>query len=133
MARTLMSDLAYVQGRAVSTQKRQFVRFDVANNRYQVLEQMTPSETIITHPVNKTPFTVQLGSARKDDLKDVALDAVSFDTQTVLMYDELGTPHAYNATSHTSAAMASGSIRLKANNYTLTISIEPYSGELKIN
>jgi hypothetical protein len=128
-----MADLAYVQGRAVSTQKRQFVRFDLVNNRYEVLEQMTPSETIITHPVNKTPFTVQLGSTRKDDLKDVVLDAVAFDTKTVLMYDELGTPHAYDATTHTSAAMASGSVRLKAHDYTMTITIEPYSGELKIN
>lgn len=133
MARTVMADLAYAQAQAVTLQRPQYVRFDLANNRYQVLDRLTPSEQIVTHPVNKTAFTVPLGSGRRDNLKDVALDAVSFDAQPVLMFDELGTPRSYNPTNHTSTAMSAGSVRLKSNNYTLTVTVEPYSGELKVN
>jgi prepilin-type N-terminal cleavage/methylation domain-containing protein len=133
MARTIVADLSYAQSLAVSTQRRHFVRFDLTNNRYDLLDQMTPSEQIITQPVNLTQFRVQLGSARKDNLKDVMLDDVTFDTQTVLMFDELGTPHAYNPTSNTSTALVAGSIRLKSHAYTLTITVEPYSGELRVN
>lgn len=133
MARAVMADLAYAQGRAVTLQQPQYVRFDTVNNKYDVLSQITPTPQIITHPVNKTPFTVLLGSGRKDNLKDVVLDAVSFDTRTVLMFDELGTPRSYNLATNTSAAMVAGSVRLKSHNYTMTITVEPYSGELKVN
>jgi hypothetical protein len=94
---------------------------------------MTPTEQIITQPVHLTPFRVSFGSARNDNLKDVMLDNVTFDTRTVLMYDELGTPHAYDATTNTATALVAGSIRLKSHAYVLTITVEPYSGELRIN
>ena len=133
MARALMADLSYAQGQAVALQRPQYVRFDLVNNRYDVLDRLTPTEQIVTHPVNKNPFTVLLGSARNDNLKDVVLDAASFDTQPVIMFDELGTPRSYNPTTHTSAAMVSGSVRLRSHAYTLTVSVEPYSGVLSVN
>jgi prepilin-type N-terminal cleavage/methylation domain-containing protein len=133
MARVLTADLGYVQCRAVSTQRRQFVRFDQANNRYEVLDQLTPTEQIITHPVDQAPFVVPLGSGRNDSLKNVVLDDVSFDTQAVLMFDELGAPYAYNETTNTSASLVAGSVRLRSGTYTLTITVEPYSGELRVN
>jgi prepilin-type N-terminal cleavage/methylation domain-containing protein len=133
MARTLMADLAYAQARAVSTQKSQYVRFDVTNNRYDVLDQFTPSEQVITHPVDKTPFLVQLGAARQDSLKDVVLDTVSFDTRTVIMFDELGTPHSYDPSTNVSSPLVTGSVQLRCNAYTLSVNVQPYSGELTVN
>ncbi len=132
-ARMMMADLAYAQSRAVSTQRRQYVRFDLANNAYEVLDQFTPSEQLITHPVNKSPFRVLLGSGRKDDLKDVVLDQVSFDTRLVIAFDEMGTPYSYDPATQASTAMVAGSVRLKSHAYTMTITVEPYSGELKVN
>ena len=133
MARALMADLSYAQGQAVTLQRPQYVRFDLANNRYEVLDRLTPTEQVITHPVHNNPFRVALGSGRTDNLKDVVLDTVSFDAQPVIMFDELGTPRAYNPTTHTSAAMVAGSVRLKSRAYTLTITVEPYSGVLTVN
>ena len=133
MARMLMADLTYAQGRAVAAQRRQYVRFDVTNNRYEVLDQISPSDVFVTHPLNQTAFSVPLGTNRDDELKTVGLESVSFDTQTVLMYDELGAPHAYNASTNTSASLVSGSIVLRSGTYLLTVTVEPFSGELKVN
>jgi prepilin-type N-terminal cleavage/methylation domain-containing protein len=133
MARQIMADVAYAQSRAVSLQKPQYVWFDATNNQYQVLDQVSPSQNVITHPVNKTPFTIALGSGRHDDLKDVVLDQVSFDGRPVLYFDDLGTPHSYDPVTLSSSTMAAGSVRLRSHTYTLTITIQPYSGELKVN
>jgi prepilin-type N-terminal cleavage/methylation domain-containing protein len=132
-AREIIADLSYAQSQAVSTQKAQYVRFDTTNNRYELLTQISPSDVFVIHPVNRSTFSVPLGAGRKDDLKYVRLDQITFDGRTVLMYDEMGTPYWYDPTTQTSGAMAAGSIRLKSNAYTVTINIQPYSGELKIN
>ena len=134
MARAMVSDLVYAQSRAVSTQKRHYVRFDPVANRYEVLDRIVPGdEHLIEHPVDKGPFRVPLGAARGDELSDVVLDEVTFDTHPVLMFDEMGTPYSYDPDTQTSTAMVAGSVRLKSHDYTMTITVEPYSGELKVN
>ena len=133
IARAMMADLTYAQGQAITLQRPQYVRFDLATNKYELLQQLSPSDQLLTHPVNKTPYTIALGSARKDDLKDVVLDAVSFDTQPVLMFDELGAPRSYNPLTNTSTPMVTGSVRIKSHAYTLTIAVEPYTGVLTTN
>ena len=134
-ARALMADLAYVQSRAVSTQRKHYVRFDVINNRYEVLDQFSPSERVITHPVDKNEFRVQFGSTRSDDLKLVGLNSVSFGTgKTVLVFDELGTPMACDVAGGVATPLtAAGTIELKARSYSMTVSVEPLSGELNVN
>jgi prepilin-type N-terminal cleavage/methylation domain-containing protein len=133
MARSIMADLAYVQSRAVSTQRKQYVRFDVDANTYEVLDAISGTEHLIDHPVNHNPFRVTLGATRRDSLKDVVFDAASFNGKPVLYFDELGTPYSYDPDTEAVAALAAGSIRLKSHEYTITITVEPYSGELKVN
>jgi prepilin-type N-terminal cleavage/methylation domain-containing protein len=133
MARSIMADLAFVQSRAVSTQRKHFVRFDVANNTYEVLDAISGTEHLIDHPVDHIPFKVTLGPARKDSMRDVQFDAVSFDGRPVLYFDELGTPHSYDPATQATSAMAAGSVRLKSHAFTITFTVEPYSGELKVN
>jgi prepilin-type N-terminal cleavage/methylation domain-containing protein len=134
MTRVIMADLAYVQSRAVTTQRPHYVRFDLVNNRYEVLDRLTASgEQIIAHPVDKAPFVVPLGGARTDPLRDVVLDAVTFDGRPVLKFDELGSPHSFDPDTFTSTPLAAGSVRVKSHEFTMTITVEPYSGELKAN
>src|SRR5881394_880361 len=71
MARQIIADLTYAQSRAVSTQKKQYVRFDTVNNHYDLLEQISPSDVFVLNPVSHANFTVPVGSARTDDLKTV--------------------------------------------------------------
>jgi prepilin-type N-terminal cleavage/methylation domain-containing protein len=133
MARVLMADMQFAQSRAVSLQKAHYVRFNTTNNTYEVLDQLSPSDHLITHPITKNNFSVTLGSARKDDLKTVVLDQVTFDGRTIVMFDDLGTPYWVDGTTFNTGAMAAGSIRLRSGTYTMTITIEPYSGELHVN
>jgi len=132
MARVLMADLIYAQNRAVATQRTHYVRFDPVAGRYEVLSSMLP-ETFINHPVNKTPFRVNLGAARSDGLQTVTLATADFDDQTVLAFDELGTPFAYDELTGTMTAMNAGAITLASGTFQITITVEPYSGELQIN
>ncbi len=134
MSRVIMADLAYVQSRAVTTQRPHYVRFDPAGNRYEVLDRLTSGgEQIIAHPVDKGPFVVPLGAGRNDPLRDVVLDAATFNGYPVLMFDELGSPNAFDPDTFTATPLAAGSVRLKAREYTVTVTVEPYSGELKAN
>ena len=133
MARTIIADLSYVQSLAVARQAPMYVRFDQANNRYEAFSQLQPSEQLLTHPLTNGTFRVNLGSARKDALKDVTLDNVTFDSQPVLMFDEMGVPHSYNPTTFAAPALVAGSVRVKSHNFTMTVTVQPYSGELKVN
>lgn len=133
MARALMADLAYAQSRAMSTQSRQYVRFSPITNAYEVLDQFTPSERIIPHPVDKKPFRVLFGTGRTDDLKTVGLEAASFNGKPVVAFDELGTPYSYDPVTKVSVPLAAaGTIQLKSRDYRMTVSVEPFSGELKV-
>jgi len=60
----------------------------------------------------------------------VTFASVSFDGQTVLAFDSLGTPYSYNA--GVLSALGSGSVVLQCNTNKLTISVQPYSGEIKV-
>jgi len=132
MARVVMADLIYAQNRAVSLQKVQYVRFNTATQQYEVLDSIAP-DALITHPVEQRPFQVKLSTGRTDDLKYVKLDSISFDGKPVLAFDELGTPLSFDPGTGSKPPMVSGNIVLKSGTYQLTISVEPYSGELKVN
>ena len=132
MARAVMADLVYAQNRAVATQRMHYVRFNVEAGTYEVLDAMSP-EHLINHPVNKTPFRVNVGPARNDDLALVTLSAVTFDTHPVLAFDELGTPFAYDEFAGTATAMNAGSITLRSGEFQMIFTIEPYSGELRVD
>src|SRR5688572_29485607 len=57
IARAMMADLTYAQGQAITLQRPQYVRFDLTNNKYEVLSQLSPGDQLLMHPVHKTPFT----------------------------------------------------------------------------
>lgn len=130
-ARALMADLAYAQSRAVSLQKTQYVKFEVVNNLYQVLDQLSPAQ-VITHPVDRSPFMISVGDAANGELSSVILASASFDSKTVLGFDEMGVPLGVDAATGAATALSGGSITLQSDDFTMTITIEPYSGELKV-
>jgi prepilin-type N-terminal cleavage/methylation domain-containing protein len=132
-ARALMADLIYAQNLAVTRQQTVYVKFDAAAEHYKVLTAVSPSETVITHPVLLSPYLVSLGTnATTAQLRNVVIDTVSFDGQTIVAFDEMGVPYAVTAAG-ASSAMTAGSIKLKCGTYTLTVTLEPFTGELKVN
>ena len=71
--------------------------------------------------------------AARDKARIDALGLPSFDGKTVLAFDELGTPYSYDTATNTPTAMTTGKITLACGTLKLTITIEPFSGELRLN
>ena len=135
-ARMIMADLIYAQNRSISQQRKHFVVFDDANETYSVFEDKrpaVPNMTIITHPVEASAFTVNLGPSGPGPIRDVYIGLADFDGKKILMFDELGTPYSYDAATNTEAALTAGQVRLTCKALTLTVTVEPFSGELRIN
>lgn len=126
-ARTVMADLIYAQNRAIATQKRHYVRFDLVAKTYSISQSYDGSA--ITHPVNNTPFTVDLDGTSAS-LDGVTLDSASFDGQTTVAFDELGTPYAVNSSGTDVALAAQGTIGIRSGTFTVNVTIEPFTGEV---
>lgn len=131
-ARLLMADLIYVQNRSISQQKWHYVEFDANTESYKVCDAMDPTATVITHPVDQSPFVVAIGPSGPGPLRDVMIDSALFDGQPVLAFDEMGTPYAYNPATKVSTAMTSGTVGLKCKNMLLDVIVEPFTGELRL-
>ena len=133
-ARLMMADLIYVQNRSISQQKYHYVFFDAATESYKVqsMEGSPGVMTVITHPVDQSPFVVAIGPAGPAPLRDVFVDAIDFDGQKVLAFDEMGTPYAYNAGTNVLTPLTSGTISLKCREMKLNIIIEPFTGEMRL-
>ena len=132
-ARMIMADLIYAQNRSISQQRWHWVRFDEAAETYEVLEQIDPSAVWIKHPVEASDFVVNIGPGGPKPIRDVTFDDVDFDGKVILAFDELGTPHSYDPGTKALTAMAAGKITLACGDLKLTITVEPFSGELRLN
>ncbi len=132
MARVVMADLIYAQNRAISQQKYHWVRFNAGAESYEVFEQMSPTPVHVQHPVQAEKFIVKLGPDGAKPIRDVVIDTAGFDGKNVLMFDELGTPMAYDTGSSTYTPMINGSVKLMCGTLSLTIVVEPFSGELRL-
>lgn len=132
-ARMLMADLIYAQNRSIAEQKTHYVRFSKDTESYEVLEDIGPDQVIV-HPVELGPFIVVLGpNSPSGEIRTVMIDEVDFDGKTILAFDELGTPYAYDAGTDAKSAMTTGFVRLKCADVNMTIAVEPFSGELRIS
>jgi prepilin-type N-terminal cleavage/methylation domain-containing protein len=136
-SRIVMADLLYAQNRAIATQQMRFVQFDVTNGTYSLLSQITPSVAYSTHPITKQNYVEQLyksGGAAKPTrgFENVTLVSANLDGKAVLAFDELGTPYSYDTNTNTATALSSGKVQIQAGSYSMTVSIEPYTGELSV-
>lgn len=127
-ARMVMSDLLYAQNRAIAQQRVHYVRFDVANKNYQVLDVFSPAH-VIQNPVDGSTFQVNFATGT---LQQMALQSASFDGQPVLAFDVMGIPQSVNASTGVMSPLTSGSVVVKSGTYTMTVSVSPYSGELTV-
>jgi prepilin-type N-terminal cleavage/methylation domain-containing protein len=130
-ARVLMSDLLYAQNRAVAQQKVHYVRFDVANKNYKVLDVLSPAN-VIKSPVDGSTYVVTFGAASTSGLADMQLVSAAFDTQPVLAFDVMGIPQSVNPTTGVMTPLTAGTVVVKSGVYSLTVTVSPYSGELTV-
>jgi prepilin-type N-terminal cleavage/methylation domain-containing protein len=135
-ARMVMADLIYAQNRAITTQQRHYVIFNTTAPQSFRLSLSPTDGSSIQHPVTKEPYSMRVGPGGASGLSEITLGNVSFEGRTTLAFDELGVPYFYdplaNATTTTSTSGGS-SIQIRCGTHTLTILIEPYTGEIKVN
>lgn len=128
-ARDLTADLLYVQSRAIATGRTHFVVFDAAHGKYAVLDSIDPPNMIL-HPMEAVPFDVEIG---RGPLQGVTTGVIDFDGQTTLAFDALGTPYSYAPATQALTPLNAGSIVLVKGAAVRTISVQPATGEIKVN
>jgi len=132
-ARVVMADLIYAQNQAIVTQTMQYVTFDTVGQAYSILT-VSPSTTPLTYAQNPTSlqnFIRQFGSSATPQLQNVALSSVSFDTKTTMAFDELGAPYSWDPGANaTTPFVAAGAVVLSSGNYSMTVSIQPYTANM---
>lgn len=129
-ARIVMADLIYAQNRSIASQQMYCVKFDAGAESYALVAASSPA-TPIEHPITKDDYQVALEST--SGLEDVTIESASFDGQRMIGFDELGTPYAVDADTGTASELASaGTIVLRSGTYSLTISVEPFTGEITL-
>jgi prepilin-type N-terminal cleavage/methylation domain-containing protein len=136
-ARMIVSDLMYAQNLAIATQRNQYVIFTATGYTIESSANGDPPLSVVTHPITKQPFEVKIGATASDStLRSISLNEVKFNVSAeAMMFDSLGTPYAYDSAGPvTSELTATGTVEIGCGTVTpMTISIEPYTGDLSVN
>jgi hypothetical protein len=118
-ARLLMADLAFAQTDSIThADDACVVVFDQATSSYTLARSSSPT-TPITNPADGQPYVTQFGVARAAELAGVTIAGYSLDGDDRLRFG------AYGQLDQTAAA----SVTLQSGAETLTVQIDPYSGE----
>jgi prepilin-type N-terminal cleavage/methylation domain-containing protein len=142
-ARVVIADLLYAQNMAIAKQAYYYVRFNAANETYQVMTGPGASSTdqanVIDHPVSKGKFTTTFGPAGDGRVRDIKIKSAvfngvtsSFTDEFTLAFDELGTPYVYCYDVGNRNELLDGNIVIECGAYTITVSVERYTGEIKV-
>ena len=131
-ARVLMADLIWAQNRAISTQQKQYIIFSGQSYTLWYADSSGVLHTN-TNPVTTDTYTNTFG-ATNTPLEDVTLSTTSppsFASKTSLCFDEMGTPYGYSG-SATISMTTQGQIQLNCGTNSMTVYIEPYTGEASV-
>jgi prepilin-type N-terminal cleavage/methylation domain-containing protein len=137
-ARMIMADLVYAQNKSISTQTRHYVKFDTTAGaqKYEILTGAPPASPV-QHPITKAPtYVVSLGPSGAPGMADVSLGDVDIEGSLTIGFDELGVPHFWDtATNKAVATTQTGgsTIQVRCGTFTLTVTVEPYTGEIKVD
>lgn len=133
-ARVLTADFIYAQNLAIVKQRPHYVRF--SGQTYSLWTRDDGGTlTRVRHPVLHEDLVVTFGAGGTSGLQEVELAAVSLggDSYDAIGFDELGSPVSANLATATAVPLASrASIQLASGPHQLTVSIEPFTGEVTI-
>lgn len=130
-ARLVMSDLTYAQNRAIAQQKKHYVRF--FGQQYSVCD--SSALTAIDHPLKPAQssgkYIITFGAGGTYGLDQSSLGAVNFAAKSIIGFNDLGEPFAFDGVTETPLT-ASGTIIVQSGGISLTIQIEPFTGEASV-
>lgn len=135
-ARVVLADLTYAQNCAITSQKTHFVKFTTGTeaDTYSLLDQMSPSSNVLSHPVTQMPFTQSLGRGATGAMANARLGTITIGLSAsptpTLAFDSLGTPYAYTTVDGLTALSDPATVEVVCSGYAIRINVEPYTGEL---
>jgi prepilin-type N-terminal cleavage/methylation domain-containing protein len=141
-ARVVMADMIYAQNKAIVSQTPCYVLFDTTNQLYGLYSSAptmaTTTANAIDHPLKPPTFNGKYVTAfgvSKSQMETISISNISFGGWTCLKFDELGVPYGYDITTATATQLTGssiGTINVNCGKYSLTVSVEPYTGELTV-
>lgn len=121
--RAIVADLNVAQSEALAHQRPRAVIFDVANNRYSIVEVRQGA----INPETDTIYSVDLNDKRK--FHTSKLVSANFDGDATLIYDELGGPVA-DAGGNTPGS--GGTVVVSGSGSVFNINVEAYTGRVTV-
>ena len=120
-ANRIAADLDYAKNLAITHQSHYSVIFDESGESYEIHDE----NGIIENPLTGSDFVVDFSADGR--LSRVNIDTAIFDPDSsdTITFDYLGSP--YSGTD-TSTPLNSGQITLQADNFSLTVDVEPVTG-----
>jgi len=126
-ANRIAADLDYAKNLAITHQSRYCVIFDEANESYEIRVDPFGVGDVIDHPVNPGKFVVDFSADSR--LSRVDIVSADFDSgasvSNVITFDYMGSPY---SGAGSPAPLNAGTITLQADNFTLTVDVEPVTG-----
>lgn len=130
-ARKVVADFQYAQNYAIATRQSIYIRF--TTDQYELCTLGGSTLTPITHPVEKSAFVVKFGTDGDSGLQRTSLPVPSIGGTSVLGFDSLGTPFAFDSATVTRSELSSSvSISMTAGDLTQALAVEPYTGEITV-
>jgi len=95
------------------------------------------AEAVLYHPINKQPYTFNVGknSVTRDVLIDsdvVAFDYLNYGGRQRLMFDAVGVPVYIDTTSGDTYLLATGEINLEYGELDRDVVVQPYTGRVTV-
>jgi prepilin-type N-terminal cleavage/methylation domain-containing protein len=122
-ANMIAADLEYAKSMAISRQRQYGISFNPGVETYSVIDQ---NGVVIPHPV-KTGFLYTIDFHNDSRLNQVDLASVNFDGNNLIKFDYLGSPLKSDG-----SPLNSGTVTLQGGGITITITVEPVTGYIRI-
>jgi len=129
-ARLIIADLMYAQNLAISKQRKHYVQF--TGQQYTLLSRDADTDPLVAilHPVDRDNYVEAFG-ANRAGLEGVTINSINFGGPTILGFDDLGSPFSYDGTT-VAPLSAAASIEVKSGDFTLTVKVEPFTGDTSV-
>ena len=122
-ANIVASDIEYAKNLAIGRQKNYSIVFDTAADSYEVRDS---DNAVIEHPMTKKPYSITFSNDSR--LSSVKINTADFDSTSTLYFDYLGTPYSGSLDPLKNA----GVITLNADEFSLTVKVQPMTGYISI-
>ena len=130
-ARVVMADLMYAQNRAVAKQKKHYVRFSGQQYSISDSDALLP----IDHPLKPADaggkYVITFGPGGSNGLSRCSIGTVSIGGTSIIGFNDLGEPFSFDGTTET-PLISTSTVVVQSGNKSLTISVEPYTGDCTV-